>query len=261
MSEKKHSGDSRERRVSSTAGGSQDIQWHNRKSSRVVAPPQNLPARPSIVSGDRNVEEPLPLPDDDDGDKEIVAVFNANNPDGSSVVRALSKSGVTVVAIVRVFTSKNTKALLQIPDVTVRIADTLDAEAVEKALKDVHRAFLCLGKWESFGSRIEQEQATLILQSCIAAKVPHLVFSTFEDTKELREKGEKSQIVPDAQGRIRPKFREMKELKREARKNRVQLTHMITSYLDQENSKKSLCLIMGENGKLIVQPHMMDTSN
>lgn len=253
----KHSQDGRERRVSSTTG-SQDIQWHNRKSSRVVAPPQNLPARPSMVPGNRKTEDPQ-SDDNIPEEKEIVAVFNANTPDGSSVVRALSKSGATVVAIVRVFTSKNTKALLQIPNVTVKVADTLDAEAVEKALKGVHRAFLCLGKWETFDSKIEQEQGTLILQSCIAAKVPHLVFSTFEDTKLLREKGEKSQIVPDAQGRIRPKFKDMKELKREARKSGVQLTHMITSYLDQETSKKSLCLIMGENGKLIVQPHMMDT--
>jgi hypothetical protein len=243
----------KERRVSGINAGSEDIQWHNRKSSKVV----------SATKASRKGEEQMHSNDDDDdlvaGDKEIVAVFNSNTPDGSSVVRALSKSGVTVVAIVRVFTSKNTKALLQIPNVTVKVADTLDAEAVENALKGVHRAFLCLGKWESYESRIEQEQATLILQSCAAVKVPHLVFSTFEDTAQLRKKGEKSQIVPDAQGRIRPKFKEMKELNREARNKGVQLTHMITSYLDQETSKKSLCLIMGENGRLIVQPHMMDT--
>jgi hypothetical protein len=68
----------------------------------------------------------------------------------------------------------------------------------------------------------------------------------------LREKGMVSQIVPDLQGRIRPNFRNMKHLKRLARENHVQLTRMITSYVDQENSSKSLCLLVGENGKLIV---------
>jgi hypothetical protein len=51
----------------------------------------------------------------------------------------------------------------------------------------------------------------------------------------------------------------MKAIQGEARKNGVALTHMMTSYLDQEISKKSLCLLVGENGKLIVEPHMMDS--
>ena len=228
---------------------SQDIQWHSRTTSRVVVPSQDHAI--STSSGDHDeTEEQL-------NGKEIVAVFNANTPDGSSVVRALSTSGAMVVAIVRVFTSKNTKALLQIPRVTVKVADILDADAVHRALAGVHRAVLCLTHWEKFESKHEAQQAELILTACSTNRVPHLVFSTFEDTRSLREKGLKSQIVPDAQGRIRPKFKEMKDLKRRARQNGVQLTHLITSYLDQENSKKSLCLIVGENGKLIVQPHMM----
>ena len=247
----------RERRMIST-GQSEDIQWHTRKNSKVVAPNKNLPRKPSQVPArrqqEKSEEEAAWEGLEDTSNKEIVAVFNANKTDGSSVVRALSQSGATVVAIVRVFTSKNTKVLLQIPKVTVKVADALDAEAVENALKGVHRAFLCLPQWEKFDSKHEAEQANLILKACITNHVPHLVFSTFEDTKQLREKGLTSQIVPDAEGRIRPKFEDMKVLKREARKNKVQLTHMITSYLDKENSKQSLCLIMGENGKLIVQP-------
>ncbi|KAI2491201.1 NmrA-like family [Fragilaria crotonensis] len=235
-------------------GPSQDIQWHSRTTSGVVAQNNNTPSRPgAAASSDHNEADTS----DNSTGKEIVAVFNANTPDGSSVVRALSASGASVVAIVRVFTSKNTRALLQIPNVTVKVADVLDAAAVHKALHGVHRAVLCLTHWEKFESKHDAEQAELILAACIKNKVPHLVFSTFEDTKFLREKGLKSQIIPDAEGRIRPKFKAMKGLKRMARENRVQLTHLITSYLDQEKSKKSLCLIVGENGKLIVQPHMM----
>jgi len=242
----------RERRMIST-GQSEDIQWHTRNNFEVVAPPKNLPRESSLEPTYRQHEKEEEE-SEDTCDKENVAVFHANSPDGRSVVQALSKSGATVVAIVRAFTSKNTKVLLQIPKVTVKVADVLEAEAVKNALKDVHRAFLCLPQWEQFESKHEAEQANLILKACITNQVPHLVFSTFEDAKQLRDKGLKSQLVPDSQGRIHPKFKDMKELKREAQKNKVQLTHMITSYLDKENSKQSLCLIMGENGKLIVQP-------
>jgi len=177
------------------------------------------------------------------------------------LVRGLAQNGsdaVVVVAIVRVFTSKNAKELLEMPNVVVKVADLQDEAAVTRALDGVHRAFLCLHQWEEFTSRLEEDQARVVLRACAVNQVSHLVFSTFEDTKQLRNKGLKSQIVPDPQGRIQPKFRKMKPIKREARKCRIRLTHMITSYLDQEKSKKCLCLIMGENGKLIVQPHFQD---
>ena len=196
--------------------------------------------------------------EEEEDDKETVAVFNANTPNGKALVRGLAQT-CHVVAIVRVFTSKNAKELLETAHVTVKVADLQDADAVIRALGGgVHRAFLCLRHWQEFSSQLEEQQARVVLNACAVNRVPHLVLSTFEDTKQLRKRGLKSQIVPDAQGRIQPKFRKMKPLKRQARLDRVQLTHMITSYLDQEKSKKCLCLIMGENGKLIVQPHFQD---
>ena len=147
----------------SPGGQLPDIQWHSRTTSRVVAQTNNTPSTPSTESGDH---QELDSQDRLNG-KEIVAVFNANTPDGSSVVRALSASGASVVAIVRVFTSKNAKALLPIPRVTVKVADVLDAEAVHKALHGVHRAVLCLTHWEKFESKHDAEQAELILKACI----------------------------------------------------------------------------------------------
>jgi putative NADH-flavin reductase len=232
----------------------QDFWWHSREGSQVISPPSDLPRGPSLACFEtEDKSEALKIQNPPEQlESDLVAVFHANTSDGSSVVRVLSESGAHVIAIVRVFTSKNTKALLDIPRVTVKVADILDSQAVEKALKGVHRAFLCLSHWEKFQSTYEAQQAELILQACITNHVSHLVFSTFEDAKMLREKGMVSQIVPDLQGRIRPNFRNMKHLKRLARENHVQLTHMITSYVDQENSSKSLCLLVGENGKLIV---------
>jgi hypothetical protein len=233
-----------------------DYWLHGRQGSQVISPPSNLPRGPSLAAV--KVENISAVEKEPESESELVAVFHANTTDGSSVVRVLSESGAHVIAIVRVFTSKNTKALLEIPRVTVKVADILDSQAVEKALTGVHRAFLCLSHWEKFQSAYEAQQAELILQACITNNVPHLVFYTFEDAKVLREKGMVSQIIPDLQGRIRPDFKNMKQLKRMARENHIQLTHMMTSYVDQENSSKSLCLIVGENGKLIVADYSKD---
>jgi len=191
---------------------------------------------------------------------ETVAVFNANTTDGSRIVRALSKSGANVVAIVRVFTSKNTESLLQMPNVKIHVGGQLDEQAAVKALTHgVDRVFLCLKYWERFTSDIERQQAEYIVKACVAGNVPYLVFSTFEDTKLLRASGYKSQIVPDVKGHLEPpQFENMQTVKKMAKSSNIKLTHMITSYLDEEKSKKSLCLIVGENGKLIVQPHLME---
>ena len=190
--------------------------------------------------------------------REKVAVFNANTPEGNSMVRALTKSGCDVVALVRVFTSKNTKSLLKLPHVQVKVADSHNQAELSSACQGVHRAFFCTTYWECFDSTLEETQATIIVNACAENKVHHLVFSSFEDTKTLKERNIKSQIMPDQHGIIWPQFKGMKEIKRFARKQKVMLTHMLTSYIDQEKSKKSLCLIVGGNGTLIVQPHMRD---
>jgi hypothetical protein len=193
-------------------------------------------------------------------DREVVAVFNANTPEGTSMVRALAASGCKVIAIVRVFTSKNTKVLLKIPNVVVKVADSHSQSELSVALLGVGRAFLCLKYWEMFSSHIEELQAHLVLQACADNNVKHLVFSSFEDTQTLLRNNQKSQIVPDSSGLIHPQFHGMKEIQKEAQKFGISLTHMLTSYFDQEKSKKSLCLIVGENGKLIVQDNSMDNA-
>lgn len=225
-----------------------DVAWYN-PTSVVRSPkdrdPGELPAPPTAM-----VEELEENP------KEIVAVFNANTQDGSRVVRALSDSGSYVVAIVRVYTSKKTKKLLKLPNVTVRVGDRSDEDAINKALVGVDRAILCLQYWERFQTLSEKHQAILILKSCALNGVKNLVFSTFEDTEKLRRGGMKSQILPDSKGCVHPEFRRMKEVKKMAQEHKVQLTHMITSFLDEEKSKKSLCLIVGGNGKVIVCNHV-----
>jgi len=216
-----------------------------------------------------------------DANAEQVAVFNANTHEGMTMVRVLSLKGLRVVAAVRVFTSKNTKALIKLKGVTVKVADWSDLESLLKVAAGCSRAFLVTKYWEKFDSKIEEQMAVNILKACATATPPiqHLVLSTFEDTAALRAQNRKSQLVPTSDGKIYPRFDGMKTIDQQAKEWKVQITHMMTSYLDDDDDnddndndnndddkdhpkkKCSLILIRGETGRIIVQPHVQDSSS
>ena len=210
------------------------LQWHaaRRESTGVISPAlaKHLPSPPSMRVAD----------DEYFKNDEVVAVFNANTVEGGSMVRALARSGCQVVAIVRVFTSRNTKALLKLgKNVVVKVADSHDEAALAKAVEGADRAFLVTKYWERFDTNLEERQAYIIVNACASKNVQHLVLSSSEDTKELITKGLKSQIVPRRDGTIKPEFAGMKLLRKLAKARNVQLTHMITSYIDQVRSVSS----------------------
>lgn len=218
---------------------------------------ETLPRPPSkrVLKIDADgAEEDQEVDDENTGDLERVAVFNANTPEGSSMVRVLCQRKCHVVAIVRVFTSRTTKALLKLPRVQVKVADWTDKEDLIKAAEGASRAFLVTKYWERFDTPIEEKMCYLILEACVEVGVKHLVLNSYEDAEDLMFRSKKSQLVPTPDGKVYPQFVGMKKFKKEARAMGVQLTHMVTSYYDKENdgTKKALNLIMGENGKLIV---------
>ena len=191
---------------------------------------------------------------------EQVAVFNANTQEGSTMVRVLSEKGLKVVAEVRVFTSRNTKQLIKLKGVTVKVADWSDEQSLLKVAEGCSRAFLVTKFWCKFDSNLEEQMATNILRSCakVSPPIKHLVLATFEDTSELRARKRKSQIVPTKDGMIYPRFDGMDAIDKMAKDWGVQITHMMTSYLDDADQKKSLILIRGENRRIIVQPFFQE---
>ena len=94
------------------------------------------------------------------------------------------------------------------------------------------------------------------MQACSTAKVSRLVFSSFEDIERLKRDNETSQIIPNSSGVVHPKFVGTRSIQSKAKTSRVQLTHMLTSYINQEESKKSLGLIVSQNKRLIFQPQL-----
>eukprot|EP00531_Pseudo-nitzschia_arenysensis_P002712 CAMPEP_0116132868 /NCGR_PEP_ID=MMETSP0329-20121206/9788_1 /TAXON_ID=697910 /ORGANISM="Pseudo-nitzschia arenysensis, Strain B593" /LENGTH=290 /DNA_ID=CAMNT_0003627433 /DNA_START=370 /DNA_END=1242 /DNA_ORIENTATION=- len=205
------------------------------------------------------------LNDEDAGyeNSEQVAVFNANTHEGSTMVKVLSEKGLRVVAAVRVFTSRNTKNLMKLKGVTVKVADWSDEASLLKVAAGCSRAFVVTKYWEKFDSKIEEQMASNILRACAHAEPPiqHLVLATFEDTKELIARKRVSQLIPTVDGKIYPRFEGKKPIDKMAKKWKVQITHMMTSYMDDgKDNRKSLILIRGDTGRIIVQPHLVDKS-
>lgn len=227
--------------LGSSAGPGQTFQEHW---------PSHLPRPPSMKK--------LVDDEDDSANPNVprVIVFNANTQEGSSLVRVLSEKGLKVSAVVRVFTSRNAKKLTKLKGVTVKVADLNDMTAVKLAAEGCQQAFLVTKYWERFENPIEEQMAKVVLQASSEVGITRLVLATFEDTAELRAKGRKSQLSPTTDGLIYPQFEGMNSISKMAKGLGISITHMMTSYFDQADSKKSLILIRGENGKIMTQSHI-----
>lgn len=183
-----------------------------------------------------------------------LAVFNANSREGSSIVRSLAKDENNfVTAFVRVITSRFIRPLLNMKNVRVLIADTMnDIDAICEAMEGHTRAFFVTKYFEKFDG-MEEIQIQTIFNACAKQKIYDVVFSTFEDCRALSNRKEKSQILMDANGEINPKFEGQKKLLQYGKKKDIIVTHMITSYLDQEKSQKSICVMRrGTRGNVVI---------
>ena len=211
--------------------------------------PDHLPKPPSQkklnVDGDASSKGNPNMPK--------VIVFNANTQEGASLVRVLSEKGLNVVATVRIVTSRNTKNLMKLPNVELKVADLNNHDTVMKAAEGCQQAFLVTKYWERFENPFEEQMAQVVLKASAEVGIKRIVLATFEDTAELRQRGRKSQIMPTPDGRIYPNFDPMTNINTSAKKLGVSMTHMFTSYLDEAETKKSLILIRVDGGKIICQ--------
>lgn len=184
--------------------------------------------------------------------RERVAVVNANGDEGASIVRTLAKKDFDVLAIVRVATSRHTLSFMRIENVKVEVADSrFDSIAIAKLIKGCRKVFFVTQYWEKFADKLEETQVFTIFKACGDAKVRKVVFTTYEDVGRLTAKGLCSQITAYGRG-MKPQFEGMKEAKAYAKSLKISVVHMITSYLDQETSKRSLCMIADSKGDLVV---------
>jgi len=156
------------------------------------------------------------------------------------------------MAIVRVATSRHILSIARLKNVNIEVADSrFDSATIAKLIKGCRKVFFVTKYWENLKDELEKAQVFTICKACAKAKVKKIVFSTYEDVGKLQTKGLKSQIIGYNKEK-KPLFEGMKEVKDYANSLKIETVHMITSFLDKETSKKSICMIASSNGDFMV---------
>lgn len=212
--------------------------------------PRTLPHPPSMTAEDEDEMENNDIP--------MCVVFNANTPEGVTMVRVLSEKGLRVVAVVRVFAGRKVKELVKLKRVVVKVADWNDYTSLMAAARGCTRAFLVTKYWERFETPLEEAMATRMVEAAACVGVKSFVMATFEDALTLKRKGQRSQVEPDKYGRIFPSFEGKERVGARAKLLGVSLSHMMNSYWDESGARKTLVLLRGPQGKVIVQPCYKD---
>jgi uncharacterized protein YbjT (DUF2867 family) len=120
-------------------------------------------------------------------DKKIIAVTGATGAQGGGLARAIladPDGGFTLRAITRNPDSDKAKALAK-RGAEVVTADLDDAATVQAAMEGAHGAFCLTNFWEHFSGEKETTQAKTMADAAKAAGIKHVVWSTFQDTREL----------------------------------------------------------------------------
>ncbi len=118
-------------------------------------------------------------------EKKVIAVVGATGAQGGGLVRAITSdpdSPFTARALTRDPTTDKAKALAEL-GAEVVAADIDDVESLKTAFAGAHGAFCVTFFWEHFSPEKEIAQATAMALAAKEADVQHVIWSTFEDTR------------------------------------------------------------------------------
>jgi uncharacterized protein YbjT (DUF2867 family) len=119
-------------------------------------------------------------------EKKVIAVVGATGAQGGGLVRAIASdpSGTFAArAITRDINSDKAKALARL-GAEVVAANVDDVESLKHAMAGAYGAFCVTFFWEHFSPEKELAQATALAQAAKTASVPHVIWSTLEDTRK-----------------------------------------------------------------------------
>ncbi len=117
----------------------------------------------------------------------VIAVVGSTGAQGGGLVRSIlahPKSGFVARAITRQPSSDAAKALAD-QGVEVVQADLDDEQSLARAFAGAHGAFCVTNFWEHFSPPKEYEQAGNMARAAKTANVPHVIWSTLEDTRKF----------------------------------------------------------------------------
>ncbi len=118
-------------------------------------------------------------------EKKVIAVVGATGAQGGGLVRAITSdpdSPFTARALTRDTTTDKAKALAEL-GAEVVAANIDDVESLKTAFAGAHGAYCVTFFWEHFSPEMEIAQATAMAQAAKEADVQHVIWSTFEDTR------------------------------------------------------------------------------
>ena len=119
-------------------------------------------------------------------DKKLIAVVGATGAQGGGLARAIlddPESPFALRALTRNPDSDAAQALAARGAEVVQ-ADLDDAESLRLAFTGCYGAFGITNFWEHFSAEREKAQAANIAQAAKAAGLKHVIWSTFEDTRD-----------------------------------------------------------------------------
>jgi uncharacterized protein YbjT (DUF2867 family) len=119
-------------------------------------------------------------------DKKVIAVVGATGAQGGGLVRAIlndPSGGFTARALTRDPGSEKAKALARL-GAEVVAADVDDEKSLEKAFAGAHGAYCVTFYWAHMKPEKEIAEAKAMAAAAKAARLQHVIWSTFEDTRE-----------------------------------------------------------------------------
>jgi uncharacterized protein YbjT (DUF2867 family) len=119
-------------------------------------------------------------------DKKLIAVVGSTGAQGGGLARAIladSNGGFAVRALTR-DPSKDTAKALADQGAEVVQADIDDEASVIRAFEGAYGAYCLTNFWEHFSVDREQAQAGNMARAAKAAGLQHVIWSTFEDTRD-----------------------------------------------------------------------------
>ncbi len=119
-------------------------------------------------------------------EKKIIAVVGATGAQGGGMARAIlgdPAGGFTARVLTRDANSEKAKEFAKLGAELV-VADVDDVESLKRAFQGAHGAYCVTFYWAHFSPERELNNAAAMAQAAKYAGVPHVIWSTLEDTRK-----------------------------------------------------------------------------
>jgi uncharacterized protein YbjT (DUF2867 family) len=164
-------------------------------------------------------------------DRKIIAVMGATGAQGSGLVRAIQSDpggGFTARAITRDASSEKAKALAKL-GAEVVTGNIDDVESLKKAFKGAQGAYCVTFYWDHFSPEREFQQAGFMARAAKDAGVPHVIWSTLEDTRKWIPLNDNRMPTLMSKYKV-PHFDAKGEADKHFTETRVPTTFLLTSF-------------------------------